>query len=113
MERAFGVLQALFVIVRGLAQLMEEQDIGLTMRARVMLHDTIVEDEQENYEFVFELNIVKATTTYPIVHYNHHRCYESDLQRSAELRDLNIHSRLQGGLMEELCKRNLEQQQRY
>ena len=43
------MLQARFAIVRGPARLLKEEEIGIIMRACVILHNMIVEDERDNY----------------------------------------------------------------
>jgi len=53
-ERAFSVLQARFVIVRVPARLIDQIEIGIIMRACVILHNMIVEDERDNYELAFD-----------------------------------------------------------
>ena len=44
-ERAFGVLQARFAIVRGLARFFHTETLQDIMKACVILHNMIVEDE--------------------------------------------------------------------
>ncbi|XP_021320814.1 uncharacterized protein LOC110437041 [Sorghum bicolor] len=44
-ERAFGVLQSRFAIVRGGARIWDEETLALIMRACVIMHNMIVEDE--------------------------------------------------------------------
>ena len=44
-ERAFGVLQSRFAIVRGAARIWDTETLGLIMRACVIMHNMIVEDE--------------------------------------------------------------------
>ncbi|XP_030974670.1 uncharacterized protein LOC115994609 [Quercus lobata] len=46
-ERAFGVLQARFVIVRGLARFFHSKALQDIMKACVILHNMIVEDERD------------------------------------------------------------------
>ena len=45
MERAFGVLQSRFAIVRGPARLWDTETLALIMRACVIMHNMIVEYE--------------------------------------------------------------------
>ena len=45
-ERAFGVLQARFAVVRNPSNLWDKQKIGNIMRACIILHNMIVEDER-------------------------------------------------------------------
>ena len=44
-ERAFGVLQSRFAIVRGVARLWDTETLGDIMKACVIIHNMIVEDE--------------------------------------------------------------------
>uniref|UniRef100_A0A0D3D0J5 DDE Tnp4 domain-containing protein n=1 Tax=Brassica oleracea var. oleracea TaxID=109376 RepID=A0A0D3D0J5_BRAOL len=48
-ERAFGVLQARFAIVKNLALSWDKVKIGKIMRACIILHNMIVEDERDEY----------------------------------------------------------------
>jgi len=80
-ERAFGVLQARFSIVCGPAHLMDEKEIGIVIRACVILQNMIVEDERDNYELVFDYDAVEGTSPEPIVNHGHNPCYEEYFQR--------------------------------
>nr|XP_034601183.1 uncharacterized protein LOC117861747 [Setaria viridis] len=46
-ERAFGVLQARFAIVRGPARFWDDVTLGYIMKACVIMHNMIIEDEGE------------------------------------------------------------------
>ncbi|XP_052109233.1 uncharacterized protein LOC127741218 [Arachis duranensis] len=48
-ERAFGVLQACFAIIRGPARFWEKKKLANIMRACIILHNMIVEDERDAY----------------------------------------------------------------
>ena len=45
-ERAFGVLQARFAIVRGPARFWDQEDLWYILTACVIMHNMIVEDEE-------------------------------------------------------------------
>ena len=48
-ERAFGVLQARFGIIKNPARIWDKAKIGKIMRACIILHNMIVEDERDGY----------------------------------------------------------------
>ncbi|CAL9218143.1 unnamed protein product, partial [Arabidopsis halleri] len=48
-ERAFGVLQARFHIIKNPALVWDKEKIGKIMRACIILHNMIVEDERDSY----------------------------------------------------------------
>jgi hypothetical protein len=48
-ERAFGVLQARFKIIREPARFWDTTDLALIMRSCIILHNMIVEDERDTY----------------------------------------------------------------
>nr|VDD06394.1 unnamed protein product [Brassica oleracea] len=63
-ERAFGVLQARFAVVRNPSSLWDKNKIGNIMRACIILHNMIVEDERDSYgnTSVFEQGEDQDTT---------------------------------------------------
>jgi hypothetical protein len=57
MERAFGILQAQFAIVRGPARFWDEKTLWRIMTATVILHNMIIENErgqdlEHHYDFM-------------------------------------------------------------
>jgi len=51
---------------------MEEKDISIMMKVCVILHNMIVDDERNNYELVFDYDIVEVATSESIVRYRCH-----------------------------------------
>ncbi|XP_056841598.1 uncharacterized protein LOC130494819 [Raphanus sativus] len=56
-ERAFGVLQARFAIVRNPALLWDKEKISNIIRACIILHNMIVEDERDGYTYQYDTNM--------------------------------------------------------
>ncbi|XP_048637609.1 putative nuclease HARBI1 [Brassica napus] len=55
-ERAFGVLQARFAIVKNPVRTMAKEKIGKIMRACIILHNMIVEDERDGYSMRYDIS---------------------------------------------------------
>jgi len=96
---------------------MKEEEIGVIMRACVILQNMIVEDEQDNYELAFDYDVVEGTIPELIVDHDHHPCYETYCQRSKEIRDPDAHAvlshvALQDNLIEKIWKQNLARRRR-
>ena len=58
--------------MRGPSRMMEEEDIGVVMKACVILHNMIVEDERDNYELAFDYDVSEGTAPPPTVS---HECH--------------------------------------
>uniref|UniRef100_A0A0D3CMY5 No apical meristem-associated C-terminal domain-containing protein n=1 Tax=Brassica oleracea var. oleracea TaxID=109376 RepID=A0A0D3CMY5_BRAOL len=112
-ERAFGVLQARFAIVKNPALLWDKIKIGKIMRACIILHNMIVEDERDKYTLtdvsVFEqpessrsshvdLNFSTQMPT------NLHNVMGMLTIRN-EVRDNQIHQRLKADLVENIWQK--------
>jgi len=72
------------------------------MRACLILHNMIVEDERDNYELAFDYDVIEGTASEPIVNHDHHPCYETYFQKSKEIRDPHVYAALQTDLIEEI-----------
>ena len=90
-ERAFGVLQSRYSIVRGPARLMYQTKISIIMRACVILHNKIIEDKRDNYELEFDYDVVEGTIPELIVNHDHHPCYETYFKRSCQVCNSKTH----------------------
>ncbi|XP_062088806.1 uncharacterized protein LOC133795371 [Humulus lupulus] len=102
-ERAFGVLQARFAIVRGPARFYDRQTLKEIMMACIILHNMIVEDERHTYlrveDFVYEQS--DEITEEPMSH-EHTNEFVNFIQRHHHIRDRGIHFQLQSDLIEHL-----------
>jgi len=74
-ERAFGVLQSQFPIIRGPTQNMDIIELGMIMNACVILHNMIIEDERDLYDLTFDYDHVDDSILELIVRRDHHPCY--------------------------------------
>ncbi|XP_042985320.1 uncharacterized protein LOC122313991 isoform X2 [Carya illinoinensis] len=101
-ERAFGVLQARFAIIRGPVWFFHIETLNEIIMACIILHNMIIEDERaDNGEEEFEYEQLPETThdpvsTGPTPEFNEF------IQRHHALRDRRIHSQLQTDLIEHL-----------
>jgi len=66
-ERALGILQAQFAIICGLARHLEKGELGMIMKACVILHNMIFEDEHDTYGLSYDYEHVDGTTSEPNV----------------------------------------------
>ncbi|XP_062103085.1 uncharacterized protein LOC133814097 [Humulus lupulus] len=102
-ERAFGVFQARFAIVRGPARFYDRQTLKEIMMACIILHNMIVEDEGHTYlrveDFVYEQS--DEITEEPMSH-EHTNEFVNFIQRHHHIRDRGIHFQLQSDLIEHL-----------
>ncbi|XP_022681834.1 putative nuclease HARBI1 [Setaria italica] len=97
-ERAFGVLQSRFAIVRGAARFWDQDTIGQIMRACVIMHNMIVENERDegddlNYDGVGEKVNISHDETPEL---------EEFIKNYRDIRDKDIHNQLQDDLIEHL-----------
>jgi len=108
-ERAFRVLQARFNIVRRPARSWSMKVLRNIMKACVILHNMIVEDEGEMVEQPIDLNAVpgasivlppevqKATNSNP--------CFNDVRRRNSAIRDHSVHTHLKNDLIEHIWQR--------
>ncbi|XP_024004167.1 putative nuclease HARBI1 [Eutrema salsugineum] len=106
-ERAFGVLQARFAIVRNPALVWDKEKIGKIMRACIILHNMIVENERGTYtQFnLADFEQVDASRTSHV-----DRTYSTYMPTNIlnlignrkKVRDKEIHQRLKDDLVEHI-----------
>lgn len=90
-ERAFGVLQARFSIVRGLAKYFCQSVPNDIKMAYIILHNIIIEDERDSYLRAYELDYDEENDTNP----EPISCYPTTqfvdfLQRHRDIRNKNL-----------------------
>ncbi|KAL9229942.1 hypothetical protein vseg_005354 [Gypsophila vaccaria] len=101
-ERAFGVLQARWGIVRNAARFWDRANLKEIMYACIILHNMIVENEGDQIA-----NFVPDTDEGPSIPYNQGSIEEfrSTLQRRADVRDRDTHHQLREDLVEHIWQR--------
>uniref|UniRef100_A0A0D3CB57 DDE Tnp4 domain-containing protein n=1 Tax=Brassica oleracea var. oleracea TaxID=109376 RepID=A0A0D3CB57_BRAOL len=109
-ERAFGVLQARFAIVKNPALLWDKIKIGKIMRACIILHNMIVEDERDGYT-QFDVSIFQQpeSNRSAQVDFSYSDQMPTNLGNVMgmmtirnEVRDNQIHQRLKADLVENI-----------
>ncbi|XP_074337691.1 uncharacterized protein LOC141674890 [Apium graveolens] len=105
-EPAFGVLQSRFAIVRGPARFWDKNDLAKIMRACIILHNMIVEDERDTYATPFgPLPIYDDTTnglSQPNLGEEPFAPYERYIERNIQIRDRQKYRQLQTDLVEHI-----------
>ncbi|XP_015966764.1 uncharacterized protein LOC107490502 [Arachis duranensis] len=105
-ERAFGVLQARFAIIRGPARFWEKKKLANIMRACIILHNMIVEDERDSYAGNFaqglEYDDVENGLSQPQLGEEDFAPYHQFLQRNAQLQNRQQHRQLKEDLIEHI-----------
>ncbi|XP_075645877.1 uncharacterized protein LOC142617071 [Castanea sativa] len=103
-ERAFGVLQARFAIVRGPARFFYLETLQKIMKACIILHNMIVEDERDDNEVVnLDYEQIDGVDNPPMqVLHEQNDEFLSCIERYGRIRDRDIHFQLQKDLVEHL-----------
>ena len=101
-ERAFGVLQARFAIVRGPARFWDEETLAYIMKACIIMHNMIIDDERAINDNDFD-----GSGENPIVQVSHVHTPEfvDFIQTHHQIRSNASHSQLQSDLIEHLWQR--------
>ncbi|XP_057720173.1 uncharacterized protein LOC130934640 [Arachis stenosperma] len=106
MEQAFRVLQARFAIIRGPARFWKKKKLANIMKACIILHNMIVEDERDTYVKNFaqglEYNDVENGLSQPQLGEEDFALYHQFLQRNAQLRNRQQHRQLKEDLIEHI-----------
>ncbi|XP_042406232.1 uncharacterized protein LOC121996353 [Zingiber officinale] len=98
-ERAFGVLQARWAIVKGSARYWYRKKLKHIMLTCIILHNTIVEDEEEQVTNWYN-NDEGDELAQPIQGSN--RGFHNYLRTNSELRDSYVHHQLRADLVKHI-----------
>ena len=101
-ERAFGVLQARFAVIKNPSNLWDKSKIGNIMRVCIILHNMIVEDERDSYtqydldSFQHEEGVdLTFSVQMPTALFN-------TIDRRARVREKPVHRQLKHDLIENI-----------
>ncbi|XP_050280653.1 uncharacterized protein LOC126721645 [Quercus robur] len=101
-EHAFGVLQARFAIVRGPARFFYHETLQDIMKACIILHNMIIEDERDEAEAVdLDYEQIDEISCTPMSREPTNEFTEF-IQVHQCIRDREVHSQLQMNLVEHL-----------
>ncbi|RLN35067.1 uncharacterized protein C2845_PM03G28520 [Panicum miliaceum] len=100
-ERAFGVLQSRFALVRGPASLWDEDSLADIMRAYIIMHNMIVEYERDKYTDEYDCNYDDTGDKVTVSH-NHPPELDAFIQNYKNIMNKETHTQLQADLIEHL-----------
>ena len=103
-ERAFGVLQARFVIVRGPAHFWDIETLKHIMLACIVMHNMIIEDERDLQNLDYDYETFDEALSIQISHENTSTTQEF-MQFHHRIRDKSAHIQLQNDLVEHLWEK--------
>ncbi|XP_042942877.1 uncharacterized protein LOC122277043 [Carya illinoinensis] len=98
-ERAFGVLQQRFAIIRGPSRMFKVKELTNIMKTCVILHNMIIEDERDDSECL-NIEYDQLDDNLPELSRNHTTELTDFIQRHHDIRDSSAHHQLQEDLIE-------------
>ncbi|XP_042957931.1 uncharacterized protein LOC122293424 [Carya illinoinensis] len=98
-ERAFGVLQQRFAIIRGPSRMFKVKELTNIMKTCVILHNMIIEDERDDCECL-NIEYDQLDDNLPELSRNHTTELTDFIQRHHDIRDTSAHHQLQENLIE-------------
>jgi hypothetical protein len=103
-ERAFGVLQARFAIVRGAARFWDKVTLGEIMTACIIMHNMIIEDERDDNDIYEPYDKSDADVTKVVSRVGTSN-FTSFGQMRLGIKDSHLHQQLQSDLVDHLWER--------
>ncbi|XP_048623979.1 uncharacterized protein LOC125592674 [Brassica napus] len=104
-ERAFGVLQARFKIIREPARMWDIADLAIIMRSCIILHNMIVEDERDTYAqhwTDYDQSEASGSSTPQPFSTEVLPVFANHVRARSELRDSKVHHELQANLVKHI-----------
>ena len=103
-ERAFGVLQARFTIVRGPARFWDIETLKHIMLACIIMHNMIIEDERDMQDIDYDYETHDETPSIQISR-EHTNTMKEFMEFHHRIRDKSAHIQLQNDLVEHLWQK--------
>ena len=106
-ERCFGVLQQRFAIIREPGRSWHVSHLTNIIKACIIMHNMIVEDERDNYSVQFDLDYEHCS--FNVAPSIQHGGQPEELvrqQRQRAVHDKNVHTRLLDDLVEHIWQRH-------
>ncbi|XP_019192734.1 PREDICTED: uncharacterized protein LOC109187032 [Ipomoea nil] len=106
-ERAFGVLKARFAIISNPARMGSKETLGQIMRACIIIHNMIVEDERDSYaiDYNYSNESVNCNVSVPENSPSHFIRNEDYIRNHAMIRNRPTNHQLREDLIEEIWNR--------
>ena len=110
-ERAFGVLQARFAILRSPARMWQVRLMAEIMYACIILHNMVVEDERDSYKVRYDEDYDnqydQGSSPTPLAGYGHGSIhgFSRALEVEEDIKNKDMHCRLKADLVEHIYQR--------
>jgi hypothetical protein len=106
-ERAFGVLQKCWAIIRHPAWLWEREELADIMYACVILHNMIVQDERDSYGIPDDNTYEQSQASTQMTGLNHGPVhgFAEVMDKNIEIQDRSPHRRLKADLIEHIWQK--------
>ena len=101
-ECAFGVLQARFTVVKNPSNLWDKEKIANIMRACIILHNMIVEDEWDSFTQYDVFEFQQGEDVYLTYSVNMATNLGNTIDRRTKIRNKQAHKQLKNDLIENI-----------
>ena len=99
------MLQSRFAIVCGPARFWDQETLNYIMKACIIMHNMIIEDERYGGQLDFNYDVIDENQHVHVSHERTSELYEF-IQTHHQIRDRQTHSQLQADLVEHLWQKH-------
>ena len=99
------MLQSRFAIVRGTARFLDQETLNDIMKACIIMHDMIIEDERHGDQPDFNYDVIEENQPIHVSHERTRELYEF-IRTHHQIRDWQTHSQLQADLVKHLWQKH-------